>query len=260
MLKKATIAGLMLMFVASVGLAQEKTNIWEWTEDKPHHASVVQVCARGRYSPHPMGSGAVVEKNMTKPRGGGFDGLVLTAYHVIDGYEYSSNLLVSYSDGHLTRARVMHIDQSHDIALLKVIVPKKINAVVVVSRLDSNSECEAVGYGGNAGLNKNLRHYKVGKLLTFPSSRGQNIFNAAPIPGDSGGPIFNDKYEVIGIISGGWRWYNGTGAIQTDGRSTKVTWPLRGSGAYYIHKLLRDKPAFRRTRTIYSTNTTILIE
>ena len=59
----------------------------------------------------------------------------------------------------------------------------------------------------------------------------------ALLPGDSGGPVFNERQEVVGVISGGWFWWDG-GVTNSGGSIIQATWPARACNVSVIQKLL----------------------
>jgi S1-C subfamily serine protease len=59
------------------------------------------------------------------------------------------------------------------------------------------------------------------------STNGETIYaDVTLLPGDSGGPLFNSSHHVVGVISGGWYWWN-RGIVTAAGNSIPTTWPAR---------------------------------
>jgi len=136
-----------------------------------------------------VGSGFVVEPS----------GVIATNWHVVDGaYE----IFVTFSDGARAKARVMGAARVIDIAILKAEVGHPLTAV----RWGDSSKVQiadpvlaignplGVGLSVTAGivsaLNRNIMDTPVDNFIQTD----------APINhGNSGGPLFNEKGEVIGI-------------------------------------------------------------
>ena len=94
---------------------------------------------------------------------------------------------------------------------------------------------EFCGYGGNASLDQ-LRHFKA---MSESPTNNKQIFASVPLlSGDSGGPVFNAKYQVVGVISGGWFWFDGE--TSKNGARQILTWPARSSNLKPIVSLVND--------------------
>jgi len=140
-----------------------------------------------------LGTGVIVNQ----------DGSILTADHVVD---HTTTISVVYSDGTRANAEIAASDPAHDIAVLR---PKKLPTVVVPAVL------------GSAGVGVGLPVVAVGNPLGLDDSTtsgvisalGRSIhdddgtersgliqFDAAVNPGSSGGPLLNQRGEVIGIV------------------------------------------------------------
>ena len=132
------------------------------------------------------------------------DGKILTAAHVV---HLSDSIHVEFTDGSKTLAKVLASDPAADIALLKI---EKIPRDAVIAPL-GNSETVEVGddifiIGAPYGISHTLT---VGNISGHRTSNASEIFqqaeffqtDAAINQGNSGGPMFNLKGEVIGIVS-----------------------------------------------------------
>jgi hypothetical protein len=74
--------------------------------------------------------------------------------------------------------------------------------------------------------------------MASPPSTIEKIFADVPLlPGDSGGPVFNSNQEVVGIISGGWFWWN-SGVKSDNGSYVRTTWPARASNIGPIQNMV----------------------
>ncbi len=181
--------------------AQDYSELFKKTDPSVVVLKVVESASTGTGDPYQkmamgsLGSGVLVSK----------DGLIITAAHVV---QVASAILVEFSDGQELRAEVHKIAPEADIAVIKTIgKPKN----PVVAKL-ANSDLVEVGdpvyiIGSPMGLyhslsvgyisgrhKQNLDFSRTGKIEFFQT-------DAAINQGNSGGPMFNTKGEVIGIVS-----------------------------------------------------------
>lgn len=132
------------------------------------------------------------------------DELILTATHVIN----TANLImVKFKDGDQVQADVITAITSADVALLKLRTPKKNSVVAKIGSSDSVKVGEPVFViGAPFGIEHTLsvghlsgRHHRgllaAGQPVEFLQT------DTAINTGNSGGPMFNIKGEVIGIVS-----------------------------------------------------------
>lgn len=131
----------------------------------------------------------------------GSDGLALTAYHVVFQLRHPS---VMMSNGKRYEARVIGYDDQHDLAVLKVKVPKG-TPFLTLSR-DVFNPADAVMVIGNGG--GDFLKAKTGRLQGLDVEAGRADFppgtlqiGASIVPGDSGSPVLNFKGEVGGVVS-----------------------------------------------------------
>lgn len=117
------------------------------------------------------------------------DGNVLTAAHCVQG----TGPIVVDSDGH-NAATVSKVDASMDLALLSVkwIKPRR-GARIATDQISPRVEVFAVGRDRNGVLN--LESHQTQMV-----SNGRLRLTPAFIVGSSGGGIFNQRRELIGII------------------------------------------------------------
>ena len=148
----------------------------------------------------------VVRVEQQNGQGSGFvvsdDGYILTNAHVVDG---GGEIYVSFSNKDRERARVVGVDNGTDIALLKVSVKFALRPIPL-GHSDTVQVGDAVVAIGNPfGLDRTVTSGIVsalGRSITSPN--GFNLNNALQTDaainhGNSGGPLLNDRGEVIGI-------------------------------------------------------------
>ena len=136
-----------------------------------------------------IGSGFIVSK----------DGFIVTNHHVI---EEADEITVGLDDGSKYKAKVVGIDKKTDIALLKINPEKELKAVKFGDSTKARIGDWTIVVGNPYGLGGSV---SVGIV----SARGRDINNgqtddfiqtdAAINKGNSGGPMFNSKGEVIGM-------------------------------------------------------------
>ena len=166
-------------------------------------SGVVQVEATGPlasdpFDPFPrrtrsLGSGFVIEKS----------GHIVTNFHVVEGAEI---VTVSFSNDESVRAKVVGIDPTTDLAVLKVNTPPR---GLTPLRLGKSSSVrvgdEVVAIGNPFGYERSMTAgivSAIGRVLEAPNELAIDnaIQTDAPInPGNSGGPLLNALGLVIGV-------------------------------------------------------------
>ena len=158
------------------------------------------------------------QQTQTAASGSGFiiseDGYVVTNYHVVEG---AQKLTVITYDGNEYVAALVGYDQSNDVALLKV-EATGLDPVVLGSSEDLIVGDQVVAVGNPLGeLTSTLTvGYISAKDRTINTDGTYNInmmqTDAAINSGNSGGPLFNMKGEVIGITTAKYSGSSGSGA------------------------------------------------
>lgn len=151
----------------------------------------------GSYVTSGAGSGVILSS----------DGYILTCAHVVDG---ADTVTVTTSDGTEYDAQVVGSDTADDIAVLKIDATDLTAAVIGDS--DAASVGETVYADGNPGgtLSGTITEGIVSALnreITVETDSGEAITlnviqtSAAVSPGSSGGGLFNDRGELIGVVN-----------------------------------------------------------
>ena len=154
----------------------------------------MQVPVRG------VGSGFIVSK----------DGLVLTNAHVV---AYARDVIVKLTDRREYHARVLGSDKKTDIAVLKI-EASHLPIVTVGNPADLQVGQWVLAIGSPFGFENSVSAGVVSaKGRSLPDGSGVPFIqtDAAVNPGNSGGPLFNARGEVVGINS---QIYSRTGGFQ----------------------------------------------
>lgn len=216
--------------VAQVG---KETDLWNWTKDATHHQAIVQVDAGDG-----TGTGIVIHVDRSKKIKDGYEGYCLTAWHVVQNIN-SNSIKINFRNGRRAKGcQVKEKDVERDIAVIWCWIPAEIApANLARNPIRAGDKLEFAGLGGGSDVQSSLRHFSG--VASSPSTM-EKIFADVPLlPGDSGGPVFNERKEVVGIISGGWFWYDG-GVKLPNGSEIKATWPARASNIDPIRVLMAD--------------------
>jgi S1-C subfamily serine protease len=146
-----------------------------------------------RFAPRPdgVGTGFFISE----------DGLVLTAYHVI---EWSNLFTAVTADERRLRLEVVGFDASLDLALLRAVTRQ---SVPFLSLSDFGPEVgeAVVAIGNSRGDFLEPRSGTITRLSVDPASAffaaGAIELTNALAPGDSGGPVINAEGMVVGVVS-----------------------------------------------------------
>lgn len=139
-----------------------------------------------------------------KGQGSGFiispDGLILTNHHVVDG---ADEIKVHLADDREFKAKVIGSDAKTDVAVIKI-DGKDLPCVKLGKSKDVKVGEWVAAIGAPFGLENTVTSGIVSaKSRNLPSDQFVPFIqtDAAVNPGNSGGPLFNMKGEVIGINS-----------------------------------------------------------
>lgn len=208
------------------------SGLWKWTPRSAYHDSIVEVSTSGG-----SGTGVLISVNKDKPVKDGYEGYVLTAWHVIQDDIVDGKVKVTYQSKRRSKdCRVVEHDEEKDVAILWVWVPKGVEpAKLATKTVERGDKLELVGLGGGTDLSCCVRAFEA---VASPPSSFEKIFADVPLlPGDSGGPVFNADHEVVGIISGGWFWWD-SGLKTANGSYIRTTWPARASNIGPIQSMM----------------------
>jgi S1-C subfamily serine protease len=148
-------------------------------------------------------------------------GFILTNYHVIEGADRATGVTVQFEDNVNHAARVVGVDASNDLALLKVNMAgvPPVNPLPLGDSTTVQVGDPTLAIGNPFGLDRTLTSGIVSALQRqIQAPNGFSIDNViqtdAPInPGNSGGPLLDATGRVIGINSQIETGQNGTGSV-----------------------------------------------
>ncbi len=199
-LRTAAVAAAALL-AAAAGGAAEPTLAELFLAVDP---AVVEVLAASR---GPAGDGGGTEQAASL--GSGFliskDGRIMTAAHVVDT---ADRVVVRFVTGELEEARILALDPHADVALIQAVsVPASVSPVAL-----GNSDAVRVGeqvfvIGAPYGISHSLSVGHVSARRTTDQLLGgiEGVemlqTDAAINQGNSGGPMFSMRGEVVGIVS-----------------------------------------------------------
>tara|TARA_Y100001968_G_scaffold173759_1_gene159114 strand:+ start:717 stop:1787 length:1071 start_codon:yes stop_codon:yes gene_type:complete len=169
----------------------------QWVTDisNKYRDSVVGIISYDYYkNPMGSGSGCIVSD----------DGLVITNHHVIDGASYIDVLFPSSKQYY--SAEELYSDQDMDHAILKIDVSNATSLNLSSSEgIERGNEVVAIGTPGgfeweDTWFANSVLKGSVSNLVPF--DYGSWIGFTSPIAkGNSGGPLFNIKGEVVGLVT-----------------------------------------------------------
>ena len=136
------------------------------------------------------------------------DGYILTNYHVVEyAQKYGCKASVMFYDGKTYEAKIVGFEAENDIAVLKI----DANELTPVAVGDSDTilvgdEVYAIGNPlGELAFSMTTGHVSAldRSIATAQNSPAINMFqfDAAVNSGNSGGPLYNENGEVIGVVT-----------------------------------------------------------
>jgi serine protease Do len=162
--------------------------------------------------PGGLGTGFVVRK----------DGWIATNYHVVAG---ARALTVATPDRHeYPVIDILGLDEAHDLALLRI-EAADLGALTLGDSGAVRAGDGVVAIGHPLGLEDTVSNGLVSAVRVVDPSLTVLQISAPIAPGSSGGPLFNDRGEVIGVAT----------AFSTKGQNLNFGVPVR-----YLQDLLSD--------------------
>ena len=152
------------------------------------------------------GRSLALSQNPAQVSGSGFlittDGYFVTSNHLVRG---ADSVYVQSANGDVYKARVVHNDQDRDLAILQLCDDSAFRSVPAIP-YGFDARPSALGERVfTLGYPREEVVYGEGYLSSRTGYRGDSIAYQVAIgvnPGNSGGPLLDEKGNVIGIISG----------------------------------------------------------
>ena len=145
------------------------------------------------------------------------EGHVVTNAHVVEDATYTFVSLVEH-EVRIVKAEVLGIDRRTDLAVLKIMSEDEKHCFPYLEFGDSDSTQigEEIAIVGNP-LSSVLESTVTTGVLSGRDRRGFGVqqieeflqTDASINPGNSGGPMINDQGEVIGVVFGGFTYFEG---------------------------------------------------
>ncbi|WP_245334824.1 S1C family serine protease [Bradyrhizobium mercantei] len=140
---------------------------------------------------HVYGAGVIIEAE---------SGLIVTSNHLVSG---AKTLLVRLPDGRQLDARFVVADERYDLAMLRISA-SGLTAARIGRSVDAEPGDFVVAVGGSSGLAQSMGFGIVSALhRSLPGIPCQDLIQTDALldRGSAGGPLFNLRGEVIGIVA-----------------------------------------------------------
>jgi serine protease Do len=219
-------------------------SLWRniWVGPRKYHRGVVDVTvSKG------SGTGALVFVDLSKKLSGGYLGYVATAQHMLEDIETDS-VRVTFRNGRTSKqCYIIASDIEADIAIISTWVPDEYSDdafKTATTEVMAGDSLEVVALGGLTRITgSELRSFRCKAAIT--TSAKFVYSDVVIIPGDSGGPLLNERHEIVGVVSGGWFWFS------TPEFQQKATWPARFNNLNRLKKLLGSVPNYTNKNSKY---------
>lgn len=215
-----TMVFLLVLFIASVSFASDDF------ESSP----LVKVI-----HPKRRGTGVVFRTLESKKISDGYEGYVMTAYHVVKGDE---RVKVKYTNGRVAKdCTVLHTDPESDVAILWAWVPENVKPIKISTRAAQyNDTIRYMGLGGGIDITEKNRIRDFTGKVSAPTGNISIFSDNVLIPGDSGGPVLLNG-DLVGVICGGLMTYH-LKPEEGQENGQRVVWPARSCNLGPIRKLI----------------------
>lgn len=144
-----------------------------------------------------MGSGVLVAVNDS-------GGLVLTNNHVVKDARSPSGIVVSFPGGFSSGGRVERVDATWDLAAIHISRPPAKPVTLASTNIPVRGELLAIaGFGDPSSRGRAVAGRCTGYFAPRVGMQGDWFeVNAVARSGDSGGPVFNERGQLAGVLWG----------------------------------------------------------
>jgi len=211
---------------------QNAPAVWNFKEYDEISKSTVRIVVslnRGGKVTQAHGSGVIISRLEEKhPTIEGMTrGYIVTCAHVTPKNDTLA-IVIEYQNGMTSEAQILETNSVTDVALLRAWIPVEYTVIAPATIRPVYSDIVfCCGYGQLYNCKK-PRYFEC---KVFRSSPLIISLLEDAVPGDSGGPIFNEEGKLVGLIS------QGRTAFQTKG-STIYTGPASGPSVLAIKQLI----------------------
>jgi hypothetical protein len=249
---------LLFFLIPSVCFCQD-LKIWPNPNTEADTSSIV-----GVETDRARGTGSIIFVNPDETHGDKQLAHILTAFHVInyaletevDDEDYvkeqeDEKVKVVFREGTPSYCKILAINSEMDIAILSAYVPKDLKPYKIAKRgLRPQEKLTIMGLGGDRDPKNLFENIRCFDDIAAPAcNKNWVLSDCVVIPGDSGGPIFNEDMEIVGVVMCGWeRFIDFYELYEDDPKQQTIfgeadypmVWPTRGPSVYHINRLLES--------------------
>ncbi|NTV31801.1 MAG: DUF4124 domain-containing protein [Deltaproteobacteria bacterium] len=126
-------------------------------------------------------------------------GYALTCKHVVEGLP---NLTAVLNDQQEAQVNVLFTSAKYDLALVQLMTPRKMPFLTIRDAEGLAPGDRLFAVGASAGLQSTVTDGVFTGFRTIETAKGDFIQFSAPLnPGNSGGPLVDEKGMVVGVVS-----------------------------------------------------------
>lgn len=147
----------------------------------------------------------------------GSNNQIMTAAHCVDGIVMS--VAVKTHDGSRYKAEILYISKTSDVALIKISTTTQYPHFTVAKSVTQGEKVYTLGHP----LRKvyTLTHGIIANVLEKETKK--TLVDMTLLPGNSGGPVYNEKGELVGVASAGYIVMLGTTGLNLIASLSQVT-------------------------------------